>query len=228
MMSILNDTIRCWNDHGYGQGKYSLEPFRTIVTSVEDCFVVAGAIPLLARNTHTLRPTRKGFDCLATNALVLAIAHQLHTGNVLNIPYGRKPAEMFTFFDNDGNFKDSGYKNYLCFEALPFNSGVVAFNDLSLGDATVQQRWGKRGGEPVMFGHIRTLIFKGPDYTLWCNGTTAGPTTLVICRHTSLIDMDKTWLEFPNAVMNESTLLLRNTTNVRNKSFFSGLSKVVL
>jgi hypothetical protein len=181
--------------------------------------VVAGAIPILARNTHQIRPSRKGFDCLATNALVLSIEHYLRTGEVWRVPYGRKESESFAFFNADGTFKDSGYKNYMCFEFLPYYGQQIVYGALDLGDATIQQRWQERDGDLIMFGHIRTLVEVGVNSSVWCNGTTGGPTSIVICTD-SVYDCDPLWREFKHTTLTTSQMIKKNFDNRKNNSFY--------
>lgn len=192
--------------------------------SQEDAWKMAALVALLGKDKHKIKPQRTGWDCLAQNAKCVSIATYLLSGQ----PYPIKHDKLklpFTFIKN-GLFEDNGYKHYLSFEgSVPLmysKANVESVYHLPLGAAIVQEEWKKRDGEDIKFGHIRTLVDVGYNrddgWAVFLNGTTNGPTTLVIVGDLPK-DHDVPWLDYPHSLLTSAELMRVRDGDKRNRTW---------
>ena len=190
------------------------------IATPEEAWMVAGMLAMIREDQHTISP-RSGFDCLAQNAKTVFLA-RFWQGQIVPIRYDRK--NSFLFCDASGQFRDNNFKHYLSFEgSVPLIYEPTEERDLNmlpLGAATIQERWQERDGEMVMFGHIRTLIEVGENHSVWLNGTTNGPTTLILLGDETSF---RRWRIFPHRLMVDRDLLQVPSGHKKNRSWVGTL-----
>lgn len=131
---------------------------------------------------HT-NPPYTGFDCTGQNGKIVSIARYLQTGTALQIAVNNK--KKMSYIEN-GNFVDTPWKGYLSFsysvEKMYSDVGHLDHLRADYGAAIVQNKWVRIGNYIVKKGHIKTLVDKIDNIgTVWCNGTSMGRTTILVC-----------------------------------------------
>ena len=201
-----------------------LRIFLPLVECEADAWRAAALIALLGKDKHTIKPQRKGWDCLAQNAKCISIARYLFMRDEYQVKYDRQK-KPFSFI-KDGHFQDSGLKHSLSFEmsarTMYSRADVASPLHLPLGAAIIQEQWKTRDGEDIMFGHIRTLVDvaynRDQGHAVFLNGTTSGPTTLVIVGEIPK-DHEIPWTEYPHSAITVKELLSVREGDKRNKTW---------
>lgn len=150
-------------------------------------FRIATWDAVMGGDFHT-NPPFTGFDCLGQNAKTVSLARYLQTGVPLEIPVGKN--KSFSYI-KDGKFFDNSMKAYLSFaysaEAMYSDVGHLDHLMAERGFAVIQNKYNKRGNDILKQGHIKTMVDRiGSSGTVWCNGTSMGRTTLIICGEKSI------------------------------------------
>jgi len=201
-----------------------LRVFLPFVECETDAWKAAALIAMLGKDKHQIKPTRKGWDCLAQNAKCVSIARFLSIRDSFQIKYDRNEFP-FTFIKNS-KFIDSSLKHSLSFEvsarSMYAKTDVTTPFHLPLGSAVVQEQWKTRDGEDIMFGHIRTLVDvwynRDMGYAVFLNGTTNGPTSLVIVGDLPK-DHEIPWTDYPHSIITVKELLSVREGDPRNKTW---------